>query len=154
MKHFPYCLVATVAFVSSIRLSEIIWQRICIVPKYWTLTFVARICSWDVSKSSAHSGNVQSSPFLSALLMYDITNLSLFFSFYYTKIPFCLISFNPERNDVFSLYYFTFFLAYSSHIATIHFIDVCKYSFWSPHYTVHYITQITDGDLFAAPCTA
>ena len=80
--------------------------------------------------------------------------LIIFFSFYYTKIPFCLISFSPERNNVFSLYYFTLLLAYSSHTATKYFIDVCRYSFWSPYYTVRYITQITDGDLFGAPCTA
>ena len=115
---------------------------------------MARVCSWDVSKSSAHLGNVQTFPFLSALFMYNETNSWFFFSFYYTKIPFCLISFNSERNNMFYLYYFTFFLGYSSHTATRYVIDVCRYSFWSSLYTVCYIAQITDGDLFAAPCTA
>ena len=84
--------------INQIKLSEIMWQRIRTVPKYWTLTFVARIYSWDVSKSSAHSGNAQTFPFLSALLMYDITNLSFFLV---STIPrYHFVSFPSAQNAI------------------------------------------------------
>ena len=120
--------------INQIKLSEIMWQRIRTVPKYWTLTFVARIYSWDVSKSSAHSGNAQTFPFLSALLMYDITNLSFFLV---STIPrYHFVSFPSAQNAItcshctISLYFW--------HIAPILLLNISLMFVGTLHYTNHW----------------